>query len=92
MVHSTSKNLSFDILTWVDEDILLGFFLHMRLPPPPVIMTIFGKVNLIKFILLVLILNALYPLAYVLLKKYVSCVSLRSFASQVTWLTKYSHD
>ena len=37
-------------------------------------------------------LNALYPLAFVSLEKYVSCVSLYGFYILVTRLTKYGQD
>ena len=48
--------------------------------------------NLDKSLCQFLHLNALYPLAFVPLKKDVSCLSFRSFCFQVTWLTKYGHD
>ena len=40
----------------------------------------------------ILHLNALYPLAFVLLEKDVTCVSLYGFCGLITWLTKYGHD
>ena len=48
--------------------------------------------NLNKSLCPLLHLNALYPLAFVSLKKDESCLIFRSFCFQVTWLTKYGYD
>ena len=51
-----------------------------------------GNANHKKPIRQFLLLNTLYPFAFVLSKKDESCPSFRSFCFQVTWLTIYGHD
>ena len=52
----------------------------------------FSNVNFNKFIIEIMPLNGLCPLAFVSLEKDVSCVSLLGFCVMVTSLTTYGHD
>ena len=84
-VHSDAKA---DVWIWRDlrylksNDIIKFLLRH----------SFFNNVNFNKSWRQFLHLNALYPLAFVLLKTDGTCLSFRSFCFQVTWLTKYGHD